>query len=67
MVSFTPTDEQQQLIDVIKRFAVDDVQPVAHEADENEQLPPELVQTGWEIGLIQSAVPEAFGSRITTL
>jgi alkylation response protein AidB-like acyl-CoA dehydrogenase len=61
MPSFTPTDEQQQLIDTIKRFAVDDVQPMAHEADENERLPASVVQTGWNIGLAQSAVPEALG------
>ena len=61
MVSFTPTDEQQQLIDVIKRFAADELQPAAHAADENEHFPTELIQTGWEIGLIQSAIPEAYG------
>ncbi len=61
MVSFTPTDEQQQLIDVIKRFAADELQPAAHAADENEHFPIELIQTGWEIGLIQSAIPEEYG------
>jgi alkylation response protein AidB-like acyl-CoA dehydrogenase len=61
MVSFTPTEEQQQLIDTIKRFAVNDVQPVAHEADENERVPASVVKTGWDIGLVQSAIPEAFG------
>ncbi len=61
MPSFTPTDEQQQLIDTIKRFAVDDIQPIAHEADENERLPAAIVQTGWNIGLVQSAVPETLG------
>ena len=61
MPSFTPTDEQQQLIDTIRRFAVDDVQPIAHEADENERLPANIVQTVWNIGLAQSAVPEALG------
>ncbi len=61
MVSFTPKDEQQQLIDVIKRFAVDELQPAAHAADENEHFPTELIQTGWEIGLIQSAIPEEYG------
>ncbi len=61
MVAFTPTEEQQQLIDTIKRFAVNDVQPMAHEADENERIPAAIVKTGWDIGLIQTAVPEVFG------
>jgi alkylation response protein AidB-like acyl-CoA dehydrogenase len=61
MVSFTPTEEQQQLIDTIKRFAANDAQPIAHEADENERVPASVIKTGWDIGLVQSAIPEAFG------
>lgn len=61
MVSFTPTEEQQQLIDTIRRYAANDVQPVAHEADENERVPASVVKTGWDIGLVQTAVPEEFG------
>lgn len=61
MVSFSPTEEQQQLIDTIKRFATDELQPAAHDADENERIPSRLLQTGWEMGLVQTAIPEAFG------
>ncbi len=61
MVDFTPTEEQQQLIDTIKRFAANDIEPAAHEADENEHIPSNLVKTGWDIGLIQTAIPEEFG------
>ncbi|MCZ2098941.1 MAG: acyl-CoA dehydrogenase family protein [Anaerolineae bacterium] len=61
MVSFTPTEEQQQLIDTIKRFASDEIQPIAHEADENERVPAGIVRTGWDIGLVQTAIPEEFG------
>jgi acyl-CoA dehydrogenase len=61
MVSFTPTDEQQQIVDIIKRYAANDVTPIAHEADENERVPANIVKTGWDIGLLQSAIPEAFG------
>ncbi len=64
MVAFTPSEEQQQLIDTIKRFAVNDIQPIAHEADENERIPASIIQTGWDIGLVQTAVPEAFGGLI---
>ncbi|MEP7292728.1 MAG: acyl-CoA dehydrogenase family protein [Chloroflexota bacterium] len=61
MVSFTPTEEQQQLLDTIKRFASNDVQPIAHEADENERVPSGILKTGWDMGLVQTAIPEAFG------
>ncbi|MDZ4768614.1 MAG: acyl-CoA dehydrogenase family protein [Chloroflexota bacterium] len=61
MISFTPTDEQQQLIDVIRRFAVDDLQPAAHAADEGERVPTNLAQTGWAIGLVPTLIPEELG------
>ncbi|MBE2266960.1 MAG: acyl-CoA dehydrogenase family protein [Anaerolinea sp.] len=61
MISFTPSEEQQQLLDTIRRFAVNDVQPVAHEADENERVPGSVVQTGWDLGLIPASIPEDLG------
>ncbi|HLU10754.1 MAG TPA: acyl-CoA dehydrogenase family protein [Oceanobacillus sp.] len=61
MVSFTPTSEQQQLIDTIRRYAVNDVQPIAHEADESGHIPEDVVETGWQIGLVPTAIPEEFG------
>ncbi len=61
MVSFTPTEEQQMLVDAIHRYAESDVRAIAHEADEAGQLPQEVVDTGWEIGLIPAAIPEDYG------
>ncbi|MDX2163331.1 MAG: acyl-CoA dehydrogenase family protein [bacterium] len=61
MVSFTPTDDQKQLIETIRRFAVSDVQPAAHEADEHAAIPAALIETGWQIGLVPTAIPEELG------
>ncbi|MBC7811327.1 MAG: acyl-CoA dehydrogenase family protein, partial [Burkholderiales bacterium] len=61
MASFTPTEEQQLLIDTIRRYASSNIRPAAHAADETETLPQDIVQTGWEIGLVPSAMPEALG------
>ena len=61
LVAFTPTDEQQHLIEVIKRFAKNDIQPMAHEADENERIPADIIKTGWDMGLLQTAIPEELG------
>jgi alkylation response protein AidB-like acyl-CoA dehydrogenase len=61
MISFTPTEEQQQLIDTIRRYAVNDVQPIAHEADENERVPADVVKLGWDIGMIPASIPEELG------
>ncbi len=61
MVSFTPTEEQQTLISTINRYATNDVRKVAHESDEASQPPADVVQRGWEIGLIPSGIPEELG------
>ncbi|NWF69889.1 MAG: acyl-CoA dehydrogenase family protein [Chloroflexi bacterium] len=61
MVSFTPTEEQQLLIDTIRRYALNDVRPVAHEADEASAAPLEVVAKGWQIGLVPSSIPEELG------
>lgn len=61
MVSFTPTEEQQLLIDTIRRYALNDVRKVAHQADEASVPPLEVVQKGWEIGLAPSGIPEELG------
>ena len=61
MVSFTPTEEQQLLIDTIRRYADNDVRKVAHEADEASTSPLDVVRKGWEIGLVPSSIPEELG------
>ena len=61
MVSFTPTDEQQQLIDTIRRYATNDVRAIAHEADESGHIPSNIVETGWQMGLVPTAIPEELG------
>jgi alkylation response protein AidB-like acyl-CoA dehydrogenase len=37
------------------------VRPAAHDADESGTTPPELMSTGWELGLLPSAIPEQYG------
>ena len=64
MVSFTPTEDQQLLISTINRYAINDVRKVAHEADEGSTPPMDVVNTGWQIGLIPSAIPEELGGLV---
>ena len=61
MVSFTPTEDQQLLISTINRYAMNDVRKIAHEADEASTPPMDVVNTGWQIGLVPSAIPEELG------
>lgn len=61
MYGFTPTDEQKMLIETVARYARNDLRAAGHEADEQKSLPKKLVSKGWEVGLLQASVPEAFG------
>ncbi|HEX2907020.1 MAG TPA: acyl-CoA dehydrogenase family protein [Phototrophicaceae bacterium] len=61
MASFTPTDEQQLLVETMRRYAANDMRAVAHDADEASQPPLAVIQTGWEMGLVPSAIPEELG------
>src|ERR1044071_4442129 len=61
MVSFTMTEDQQLLVSTINRYALNDVRKVAHEADETSTPPMNVVNTGWQIGLVPSAIPAELG------
>lgn len=61
MYSFDPSDEQAMLVGAVQRYATTDLRPAAHDADEEEALPPALVEKGWELGLLQASIPEAYG------
>jgi acyl-CoA dehydrogenase len=61
MYGFLPTDEQKMLIDAVGRFAKGDLRPKAHDAEEDKSLPMSLINKGWELGLLQASVPEAYG------
>ncbi|MBN2471754.1 MAG: acyl-CoA dehydrogenase family protein [Anaerolineae bacterium] len=61
MVSFTPTEDQQMLVEAIHRYAETDVRRIAHDADESGDIPPKVLAAGWEIGLIPASLPEEYG------
>ena len=61
MYSFEPTEEQRMLIDAINRYADSDLRAKAHDADEESQLPADLIEKGWELGYLQASLPEQYG------
>jgi acyl-CoA dehydrogenase len=61
MYSFEPTDEQRMLIDAVERYAESDLRPAARDAEEEGALPPELIEKGWELGILQASIPEEYG------
>ena len=61
MYGFEPTEEQQMLIDAVERFAAQQLREAAREADEAGDVPPKLIEMGWELGVLQASIPEAYG------
>jgi alkylation response protein AidB-like acyl-CoA dehydrogenase len=61
MVSFQPTEEQRLIRETVASFAREQIRPAARDADETGQIPSALVQQAWELGLVQSTIPESFG------
>jgi acyl-CoA dehydrogenase len=61
MYSFEPNEEQQMLLEAVGRFAANDLRPAGHDAEEEGTLPKKVVSKGWELGVLQASVPEAYG------
>ncbi len=61
MYSFEPSEEQRMLVDAVKRYAANDLRPAMRDADEEAQLNMDLVEKGWELGILQASVPEEYG------
>src|SRR6185503_7619338 len=61
MVNFSPSEEQELLRQTLSSFTRDVVRPEARDADEKNAVPEGLPAKGWELGLVQDAIPEAFG------
>jgi len=61
MYSFEPTEEQQMLVGAVGKYAANDLRAAAHDAEEGGALPRRVVSKGWEIGLLQASIPEAYG------
>ncbi|HJS20295.1 MAG TPA: acyl-CoA dehydrogenase family protein [Anaerolineales bacterium] len=61
MYSFEPTEEQQMLVYAVGKYAVNDLRVAAREAEEGGELPGKILAKGWEMGLLQASIPEAYG------
>ena len=61
MLDFRLDEEQQMLTDAIHRFAEEKVRKEFREAEEMGKLPTDVVNGGYEIGLLQTGIPEEFG------
>jgi acyl-CoA dehydrogenase len=61
MVDFTLTDEQKSLREMAHDFAVKEIRPVAWDYDRDGTWPQDIIEKAWEVGLMNSHVPEQYG------
>ena len=61
MVDFTLTDEQKSLREMAHDFAVKEIRPVAWDYDRDGTWPQEVIEKAWEVGLMNSHIPEEYG------
>ena len=61
MVDFTLTDEQKNLREMAHDFAEKEIRPVAWEYDKDGTWPEKIIEKAWEVGLMNTHIPEEYG------
>jgi len=61
VVDFTLTDEQKDIREMAHDFAEKEIRPVAWEYDRDGTWPQDIIEKAWEIGLMNSHLPEEYG------
>jgi acyl-CoA dehydrogenase len=61
MVDFTLTDEQKSLRELAHDFAEKEIRRVAWEYDKEGTWPQDIIDKAWEVGLMNTHIPEEYG------
>ena len=61
MIDFSLTEEQQQLRDLAREFTDKEIVPRAAHHDANGEFPREICRKAWDLGLMNTHIPEAYG------
>jgi acyl-CoA dehydrogenase len=70
MVSFEMSDEQKMVQETVASFAADQIEPIMREAEEQGEVPADIISKGWELGLLGGCIPEeyeGFGEELSSL
>jgi acyl-CoA dehydrogenase len=61
VVDLTLTDEQKDLRELAHNFAKNEIRRVAWEYDRNSTFPRDIIDQAWELGLMNTHIPEEYG------
>ncbi|CAH1271873.1 ACADM [Branchiostoma lanceolatum] len=59
--SFEMTDEQREFQDLARKFAREEIIPVASQYDKTGEYPFPILKKGWELGLMNTHIPADYG------
>jgi len=60
MISFSPREDQQMIVTMVRQFANDEMRKYYRECDESGEIPDRVINTAWELGLVSSCIPEEY-------
>ncbi len=60
-MEFGLTDEQLALQEAARRFAQEEIAPVAASYDQSGEFPREIIQKAWKLGFSSTTIPEEYG------
>lgn len=61
MISFGPSEEQDLIRQTVSEFAQNEMREISREWDEKSSLPNDFLEKTWELGLVNSSIPEDLG------
>lgn len=60
-VSFGLSEDQEAYRDLARKFAREEIIPNARHHDQTMEYPTEILKKGWEVGLLNTHIPEEYG------
>jgi acyl-CoA dehydrogenase len=61
MLDFTLTEQQRNIRELAHDFAQKEIRPVAWEYDRDATWPEQIIRKAWDVGLMNSQLPEKYG------
>ncbi|RJQ68236.1 MAG: acyl-CoA dehydrogenase [Desulfobacteraceae bacterium] len=61
MITFELSKEQELIVKTAKEFASRELRDIARDCDEDAEVPKNILNKAWEMGLANAAVPETYG------
>ncbi len=60
-MNFEYSPEQIEIIDLVKKFTLNEIIPYASELDQEGKFPLDIMKKAWELGLLNTCIPAEFG------